>query len=64
MAVPVHPAASVPVTVYVVVPTGDTVTAAVAIPPGFQLYETPPAAVNVVLCPKQIVFIIIFLITL
>ena len=57
-AVAVHPAAEVPVTVYVVVDVGLAVTvdAVVLLKPeeGLQLYVFAPPAVNVVDCPKQI----------
>ena len=49
---------SVYVTVYVVVPAGDTVIAAVVAPPGAQEYVPPPVegvAVNVAEAPAQIV---------
>jgi hypothetical protein len=44
----------VPVTVYVVVEVGETVNG-FAVEPVFQEYVVPPAAVNVALCPLQIV---------
>jgi hypothetical protein len=54
VAVLVQPVAVVvPVTVYVVVATGDTVIAAVVIPPGCQLYVLALAAVMVVDPPIQ-----------
>ena len=54
-AVPVHPAALVPVTVYVVVLVGDTVLELPVPRLCDQLYVLAPFAVNVVLCPEHIV---------
>jgi hypothetical protein len=53
-AVPVHPAASVPVTVYEVVLVGETVIGLV-VAPVFQEYVEAPLAVKVASAPKQIV---------
>ena len=56
--VPTQPFALVPVTVYVVVAEGETVTAASvakSVEPSFQTYETAPLAVSVVLSPLQII---------
>jgi len=53
VAVPVHPAVFVPVTVYVVVPLGVTVMLAV-LPPVFQLYVFAPLAVNTDVAPLHI----------
>jgi hypothetical protein len=50
-----QPVALVPVTVYVVVVTGDTTTDAPVIPPGIHEYVPEPLAVNVVGEPAQIV---------
>jgi len=55
VAVFVQPFAFVPVTVYVVVPVGETVTGLPVSDPGIQVYDTPPFAVMVVLLPAQIV---------
>jgi len=55
VAVPVHPAALVPVTVYVVVLVGDTVLELPVPRLCDQLYVLAPFAVNVVLCPEHIV---------
>jgi hypothetical protein len=44
----------VPVTVYVVVATGVTVTVVPESGPGIHVYVDPPAAVSVVLPPVQI----------
>lgn len=52
--VPVHPLAPVPVTVYVVVDAGVTVTLVPLNDPGIQLYVDAPLPVNVVLPPVQI----------
>jgi hypothetical protein len=51
----VQPFAAVPVTVYVVVVVGDTVTDEPVKLPGIQLYVDAPLAVNVVELPAQIV---------
>lgn len=53
LAVPVHPAAEVPVTVYVVVEDGFT-TVDVPLPPELQLYVLAPEPVRVELSPLQI----------
>jgi len=53
VAVPVHPAVFVPVTVYVVVELGVTVMLAV-LPPVLQLYVFAPLAVNIELAPLHI----------
>lgn len=50
-----HPAADVPVTVYVVVVVGKTVTVVPLKLPGIQVYVLPPCPVMVVLSPAQIV---------
>lgn len=52
---PVHPAAFVPVTVYVVVLAGVTFTGLPLRFPGFHTYVTAPEPVNVDCCPTQIV---------
>ena len=52
---PTHPAALVPVTVYVVVLVGETDTLAPLNAPGVQVYVEAPLAVNVVPDPTQIV---------
>lgn len=49
-----HPLAPVPVTVYVVVDAGETVTVAPVIDPGIQLYVEAPLAVMDVEPPVQI----------
>lgn len=54
VAVPVQPV-DVPVTVYVVVEVGETVTEVPVSAPGFQVYVVAPVAVSVVLLPEQIV---------
>lgn len=54
-AVSVHPAALVPVTVYVVVAPGVTLTEEPDKFPGCQLYVFAPDELNVVLAPVQIV---------
>ena len=51
---PVHPAALVPVTVYVVVPLGVTVLLAPLPNPPDQLYVFAPLAVNTELAPLHI----------
>ena len=51
----VQPFAPVPVTVYVVVVAGETVTVVPVSAPGFQVYEVAPLPVSVVLLPEQIV---------
>ena len=51
----VQPFAAVPVTVYVVVVVGDTVTDEPVKLPGIQLYVDAPLAVRVVELPAQIV---------
>lgn len=51
----VHPLALVPVTVYVVVVVGDTVTDEPVKLPGIQLYVEAPLALSVVELPAQIV---------
>lgn len=43
-----------PVTVYIVVVEGVTMVVAPVVPPGFQVYEVAPVAVNVELPPLQI----------
>lgn len=53
--VPVHPLAAVPVTVYVVVAVGETVTGEPDNDPGIQVYVDAPAPVNVVELPLHIV---------
>jgi hypothetical protein len=50
----VHPLAAVPVTVYVVVVVGVTVTGEPVSDPGIQAYVEAPVAVNVVELPVQI----------
>ena len=50
----VQPFAAVPVTVYVVVPPGETVTGLPGIEPGFQTYVEAPLPVRFVLPPTQI----------
>ena len=55
VAVFVQPFAPVPVTVYVVVVAGETVTVAVVKFPGIHTYDAPPFAVMLVLLPEQIV---------
>jgi len=54
VAVPVHPAVLVPVTVYVVVPVGVTVLLAPLPKPPDQLYVFAPLAPSVVLAPVHI----------
>jgi hypothetical protein len=54
VAVPVHPAVLVPVTVYVVVEVGDTVLLEPLPKPPDQLYVLAPLAVNVEVCPLHI----------
>lgn len=53
-AVDEHPVV-VPVTVYVVVAAGETVTVVPANAPGFHVYEAAPLPVSVVELPEQIV---------
>lgn len=55
VAVAVHPFAAVPVTVYVVVDAGETVTGDPLNDPGIQLYDVAPVAESVVELPEQIV---------
>ena len=59
VAVPAHPEAFVPVTVYVVVDTGDAVTLAPVVAdnvlPGDHVYEVAPLAVSVAEDPAHIV---------
>lgn len=55
VAVAVHPLAAVPVTVYVVVVVGETVTGEPVREPGIQAYVAAPVAVNVVELPEHIV---------
>jgi len=55
VAVPVHPAVLVPVTVYVVVALGVTVLLAPVPNPPDQLYVLAPLAVKTVLCPEHII---------
>jgi hypothetical protein len=55
VAIFVQPVALVPVTVYVVVAVGDTVTDDPDKLPGFQVYVAAPFAVSVVVPPEQIV---------
>lgn len=50
-AVDVHPAALLPVNVYTVVDTGDTVTVEPPKLPGFQVYDVAPVPVNVAVAP-------------
>jgi len=50
-----QPFALVPVTTYVVVVVGETVTVVPVSDPGIHVYVVPPAAVIVVLAPAQIV---------
>ena len=57
VAVPVQPLAAVPVTVYVVVEAGDTVTGEPVSEPGIQLYVDAPPPVSVVEPPEQIVVV-------
>lgn len=54
----VHPLAFVPVTVYVVVVVGDTVTDVPVKEPGIQVYDDAPEAVIVVELPEQIVVLV------
>jgi uncharacterized protein with GYD domain len=59
----VQPFAFVPVTVYVVVVAGETVTVVPLRLPGFHTYVTPPVAVIEVLDPEQMVaFVVVVLI--
>jgi hypothetical protein len=58
VAVFVHPLAAVPITVYVVVDTGLTITEVPTKLPGFQLYVLAPDAVMVVELPAQIVALV------
>lgn len=51
---PVHPFASVPVSVYVVLTVGETVMLVVVEPLFHQEYVLPPLAVSVALLPGQI----------
>lgn len=51
----IQPFASVPVTVYVVLVVGETVTEFPVSDPGIQVYELAPFAVSVVLLPSQMV---------
>lgn len=53
--VEVHPLAAVPVTVYVVVMAGETVTGEPLNDPGIHVYVEAPAPVSVVLAPLHIV---------
>jgi len=53
--VAVQPFAAVPVTVYVVVVVGETVTVAPVNDPGIQAYVDAPVPVSEVLLPLQIV---------
>jgi vacuolar-type H+-ATPase subunit F/Vma7 len=55
----VQPLEPVPVTVYVVVVAGDTVTVAPVKLPGFHTYVTPPVAVIEVLEPAQMVALVV-----
>ena len=55
VAVAVHPFAAVPVTVYVVVVVGDTITDVPLNPPGSQLYVDAPVPVSVVELPQGMV---------
>ena len=55
----VQPFVAVPITVYVVVDNGETVTVVPDKFPGIQLYEFAPLAVIVVVPPAQIVFIVV-----
>ena len=57
VAVDVQPLAAVPVTVYVVVIAGETVTVVPLSDPGIQLYVDAPPPVNVVEPPAQIVVV-------
>ena len=59
----VQPFAAVPVTVYVVVVVGETVTVAPVSEPGIQVYVEPPVAVIVVLLPEQIVAFVVVVAT-
>lgn len=52
-----QPVAAVPVTVYVVVVPGETVTGVPGNDPGIQLYVDAPVAVNVAELPEQIVVV-------
>lgn len=54
----VHPLAFVPVTVYVVVVVGDTVTDVPVKEPGIQVYDDAPEAVIVVELPEQMVVLV------
>ena len=62
VAVPVQPAV-VPVTVYVVVIAGETVTEVPVNDPGIQLYVVAPLAVIVVELPEQIVVLVAVVVT-
>lgn len=59
----VHPFEPVPVTVYVVVVVGDTVTVAPVKLPGFHTYVEAPVAVMEVLAPTQIVALVVVVVT-
>ena len=50
----VQPEALAPVTVYVVVTVGDTLTGVPIKPPGFQVYDVAPKADKVAVLPTQI----------
>ena len=60
--VPVHPFV-VPVTVYVVIVVGETVTVAPDKLPGIQLYVVAPLAVIIVEVPLQIVAAVVVTVT-
>lgn len=62
VAVAVQPA-DVPVTVYVVVPVGETVTVAPVSDPGIQVYVVAPEAVIDVELPEQIVALVVVVVT-
>jgi len=51
--VPLHPAADTPVTVYIVVVPGQTLTVVPVRLPGIHVYVEAPAAVRFVHCPLQ-----------
>jgi hypothetical protein len=54
-----HPKPLVPLTVYTVVAVGVTTIVEPGMPPGFQMYDTPPLAVRVTEVPAQTLLLVL-----